>query len=73
MEPWEALAQEMLNRLDVDNSIRIYRDVLRNPGMVMTLEEIDHYGDLNLLLGHISALIGEFDNAQVSGLRFRYL
>ena len=59
----------MIQRLDFETAVRVYRDILHNPGMVMTLESIHPYDDLNLLTGHAQALLGDFSKAQDYYLR----
>ena len=59
------LADFCLNSVDILTAKRIYRQVLCNVGMVMTLEELEWIDDKDLLSGHIAAMLGNVNVAQV--------
>jgi WD repeat-containing protein 19 len=61
---WVMLADNALFVLDIATAKRIYRQILGNAGMVMTLEELEWIDDRNLIAGHVSALIGNVSLAQ---------
>lgn len=59
----EDLAIKALHLLDIELAIRVYRQ-LSQPGLVMCLEKIKHIQEKNLLIGHISMIMGYFKDAQ---------
>ncbi|CCW63459.1 unnamed protein product [Phytomonas sp. EM1] len=63
----DELVVRALHFLDVDLAIRIYRQ-LSQPSLVLYLEKIKHIQEKNLLIGHISMIMGAFDDAQKSFL-----
>ena len=65
---WTLVAESALRALDLIFAKRIYREILTDAGMVMTLESIDKCQELNELCGHIATLFKEFDLAQSSFL-----
>jgi WD repeat-containing protein 19 len=62
------VATQALHVLDVELAIRIYRQ-LGKPTMVMSLERIRHIHEKNILLGHMSMMFHDFDDAQNFFLR----
>ncbi|CCW70847.1 unnamed protein product [Phytomonas sp. Hart1] len=63
----DELVLRALHFLDVELAIRIYRQ-LSQPSLVLYLEKIKHIQEKNLLIGHISMIMGSFDDAQKSFL-----
>lgn len=63
-KPWVMLADAALHCLDISTCKRIYRQILSNAGMVLTLEELEWIDDRNLIAGHVSALMGNISAAQ---------
>ncbi|KAI8805835.1 hypothetical protein BJ742DRAFT_819298 [Cladochytrium replicatum] len=61
---WKMVADAALHVLDVTTAKLVYRQVLHDAGMVMTLTEIEHIEDKNLLRGHIAVLFGDYKAAQ---------
>ncbi|KEG13410.1 putative WD40 repeat protein [Trypanosoma grayi] len=64
----EDLAVKALHMLDIELAIRLYRQ-LSQPSLVMCLENIRHLNEKNLLIGHISMIMGFFKDAQTFYLR----
>ncbi|KAF5223304.1 putative intraflagellar transport protein F6 [Trypanosoma cruzi] len=64
----EDLAVKALHVLDVELAIRLYRQ-LSQPSLVLCLENIKHINEKNLLIGHISMIMGFFKDAQSFFLR----
>lgn len=62
-EDFEQLAQRALFVLNIDLAIRIYRQLAR-PTLVMCLEKIRHVQEKNLLLGHVSVICRQYNDAQ---------
>nr|CCC52529.1 conserved hypothetical protein [Trypanosoma vivax Y486] len=64
----EDLAVKALHMLDIELAIRLYRQ-LSQPSLVMYIESIKHINEKNLLIGHISMIMGYFKDAQNFFLR----
>lgn len=64
----EDLAVKALHMLDIELAIRVYRQ-LSQPSMVLCLEKIKHIHEKNLLIGHISMIMGYIKDAQNFFLR----
>lgn len=64
----EDLAVKALHMLDVELAIRVYRQ-LSQPSLVLCLEKIRHIHEKNLLLGHVSMIMGYMKDAQNFFLR----
>lgn len=64
----EDLAVKALHMLDIELAIRVYRQ-LSQPSMVLCLEKIKHIHEKNLLIGHISMIMGYIKDAQAFFLR----
>nr|CCC94636.1 predicted WD40 repeat protein [Trypanosoma congolense IL3000] len=64
----EDLAVKALHMLDVELAIRLYRQ-LSQPSLVMYIESIKHINEKNLLIGHVSMIMGYFKDAQNFFLR----
>lgn len=64
----EDLAVKALHMLDIELAIRVYRQ-LSQPCMVMCLEKIKHIHEKNLLIGHVSMILGYIKDAQNFFLR----
>ncbi|KPI89280.1 hypothetical protein ABL78_1613 [Leptomonas seymouri] len=64
----EDLAVKALHMLDVELAIRVYRQ-LSQPSLVLCLERIRHIHEKNLLLGHVSMIMGYMKDAQIFFLR----
>ncbi|GET89110.1 hypothetical protein, conserved [Leishmania tarentolae] len=64
----EDLAVKSLHMLDVELAIRVYRQ-LSQPSLVLCLEKIRHIHEKNLLLGHVSMIMGYMKDAQNFFLR----
>lgn len=64
----EDLAVKALHLLDIDLAICVYRQ-LTQPCMVMCLEKIKHIHEKNLLIGHVSMILGFPKDAQNFFLR----
>ncbi|RNF00878.1 WD repeat-containing protein 19 isoform X2 [Trypanosoma conorhini] len=64
----EDLAVKALHMLDIELAIRLYRQ-LSQPSLVMCLENIKHVNEKNLLIGHVSMIMGFFKDAQSFFLR----
>ncbi|KAH9586521.1 WDR19 [Trypanosoma melophagium] len=64
----EDLAVKALHMLDIELAIRLYRQ-LSQPSLVMCLENIKHISEKNLLIGHVSMIMGFFKDAQTFFLR----
>ncbi|KAG5502748.1 hypothetical protein JKF63_04515 [Porcisia hertigi] len=64
----EDLAVKALYMLDVELAIRVYRQ-LSQPSLVLCLEKIRHIHEKNLLLGHVSMIMGYMKDAQNFFLR----
>eukprot|EP00796_Vickermania_ingenoplastis_P003724 gene3725-2623_t len=64
----EDLAVKALHMLDIELAIRVYRQ-LSQPSMVLCLEKIKHIHEKNLLIGHISMIMGYIEDAQNFFLR----
>lgn len=62
-EQLSVIAEAALHILDVELAIRVYRQLCK-PTMVMCLEKIRHIQEKNVLLGHISLIFRQFDDAQ---------
>jgi hypothetical protein len=62
---WLDLAKKSLERLDFANAKLIYQNLLHHPGMTMILGQIDPTSNIEYLKGHVYALAGEIDMAQV--------
>ncbi|KAJ1537325.1 WD repeat-containing protein 19 [Nowakowskiella sp. JEL0078] len=61
---WVMVTEAALQILDVATALRVYREVLGNAGMVLTLQELQEIEDRNLLKGHIAVLFGDYNLAQ---------
>lgn len=59
----EDLAVKALHMLDIELAIRVYRQ-LTQPSMVLCLEKIKHIHEKNLLIGHVSMIMGYLKDAQ---------
>lgn len=59
----EDLAVKALHILDIELAIRVYRQ-LSQPTLVLCLERLRHIHEKNLLIGHISMIMGYFKDAQ---------
>lgn len=59
-----ALAETALNALDIVTAKRIYRQIIGNVGMVLTLDDMDWIDDINLIAGHVASLLGNVTLAQ---------
>lgn len=64
----EDLAVKALHMLDIELAIRVYRQ-LSQPSMVLCLEKIKHIHEKNLLIGHVSMIMGYIKDAQNFFLR----
>ncbi|KAK7200436.1 wd repeat-containing protein 19 [Novymonas esmeraldas] len=64
----EDLAVKALHMLDVELAIRVYRQ-LSQPSLVLCLEKLRHIHEKNLLLGHVSMIMGYMKDAQNFFLR----
>lgn len=64
----EDLAVKSLHMLDIELAIRVYRQ-LSQPSLVLCLEKIRHIHEKNLLLGHVSMIMGYLKDAQNFFLR----
>ncbi|EPY21242.1 WD repeat domain 19 [Strigomonas culicis] len=64
----EDLAIKALHMLDVELAIRVYRQ-LSQPSLVLFLEKIKHIHEKNLLVGHVSMIMGYYKDAQSYFLR----
>ncbi|EPY29840.1 WDcontaining protein 19 [Angomonas deanei] len=64
----EDLAIKALHMLDIDLAIRVYRQ-LAQPNLVLFLEKIRHIHEKNLLIGHVSMIMGYYKEAQTAFLR----
>ncbi|KPA79411.1 hypothetical protein ABB37_05256 [Leptomonas pyrrhocoris] len=64
----EDLAVKALHMLDIELAIRVYRQ-LSQPSLVLCLEKIRHIHEKNLLLGHVSMIMGYMKDAQNFFLR----
>lgn len=62
------LAVKALHMLDLELAIRVYRQ-LAQPGLVLCLEKIKHIHEKNLLIGHVSMIMGYFKDAHIFYLR----
>eukprot|EP00672_Neobodo_designis_P023740 CAMPEP_0174834780 /NCGR_PEP_ID=MMETSP1114-20130205/5042_1 /TAXON_ID=312471 /ORGANISM="Neobodo designis, Strain CCAP 1951/1" /LENGTH=1382 /DNA_ID=CAMNT_0016068709 /DNA_START=126 /DNA_END=4274 /DNA_ORIENTATION=- len=67
-EQLQRIATAALHVLDIELAIRVYRQLVK-PTMVQCLERIRHIAERNVLLGHISLMFQEFDDAQNFFLR----
>ncbi|KAJ3077769.1 WD repeat-containing protein 19, partial [Quaeritorhiza haematococci] len=64
-KPWIMLAEAALHVLDLHTARRVYRQVLNNAGMVMTLDDIiERSEDKNVAAGHVAAILGNIPVAQ---------
>ncbi|RNF04083.1 WD repeat-containing protein 19 isoform X2 [Trypanosoma rangeli] len=64
----EDLAVKALHMLDIELAIRLYRQ-LSQPSLVLCLENVKHINEKNLLIGHVSMIMGFFKDAQSFFLR----
>ncbi|KAI9093093.1 hypothetical protein DFS34DRAFT_717341 [Phlyctochytrium arcticum] len=71
-KPWIMLAETALRALDVVTAKRIYRQVLSDAGMVVTLERLDNVEERMLLAGHVSGIFGDVSAAQEFYLKSTY-
>jgi WD repeat-containing protein 19 len=62
-DAWSQLAKKALEQLDIDMSIRCYRE-LKDTAMVLALQEIRGVEDKDLLAGHLLLLQGDYASAQ---------
>ena len=62
-EQLQIVAKRALHLLDIELAIRVYRS-LSQPTLVMCLEKIRHIKEKNILLGHVSMISGNFNDAQ---------
>lgn len=62
------LAKKSLHLLDIDTAMRTYR-MLQQPTLVLCLEKIRHIQEKNVLIGHVSLILGHFNDAQTFFLR----
>jgi WD repeat-containing protein 19 len=62
-ECWLTLGKKTLEYLDIELSIRIYRE-LKDTAMVLALQQLIYIEDKLLLSGHINLLCGEYTKAQ---------
>ncbi|KAJ3227474.1 WD repeat-containing protein 19 [Clydaea vesicula] len=63
-KPWLTLVEQALHVLDILTAKRIYRQILGNVGMVLTLEDLEWIDDRNLIAGHVSSILGNISLAQ---------
>ncbi len=64
----QQLGKKALHLLDIEIAIRVYR-TLNQPTLVMCLEKIRHIQEKNVLIGHVSMILGQFNDAQNFFLR----
>ncbi|KAJ8281320.1 hypothetical protein GJAV_G00066160 [Gymnothorax javanicus] len=62
-DSWAELGRACLHHMEVELAIRVYR-MVRNVGMVMSLEGIKGIEDQNLLAGHLAMFTNDFNQAQ---------
>ncbi|KAJ3011652.1 WD repeat-containing protein 19 [Thoreauomyces humboldtii] len=72
VKAWTMLAESALRMLDLSSAKRIYRQVLKDAGMVWSLERLDCVEEKNLLTGHVSAIFGDVSTAQEFFLKSSY-
>ena len=65
---WYALGDKALNLLDINMAIRVYR-MVQQPAMVLALDPLQHLNEKSLLLGHVSMLFKNFNDAQTHFMR----
>ena len=65
---WYALGDKALNLLEVQMAIRVYR-IVQQPAMVLALDKLVHINEKALLLGHVSMLFKNFNDAQAHFMR----
>jgi WD repeat-containing protein 19 len=58
------VAEAALHVFDIRVAKRIYRQILHDAGMVITLDALQNCEDRLLLGGHMSMIFGDFDTAQ---------
>ncbi|KAJ3099152.1 WD repeat-containing protein 19 [Phlyctochytrium planicorne] len=61
---WTMLAEASLYVLDIQTSRRVYRQILHDAGMVMTLNSYQEYEEILILGGYICIIFREFEHAQ---------
>ncbi|KAI8831390.1 hypothetical protein BC829DRAFT_409646 [Chytridium lagenaria] len=64
MSAWTMLAEAALYVLDITTAKRVYRQILHDAGMVMTLSSYAEYEEINILAGYICIIFREFEHAQ---------
>ncbi|KAI1887644.1 hypothetical protein AGOR_G00192430 [Albula goreensis] len=62
-DSWAELGRACMHHMEVELAIRVYR-MVRNVGMVMSLEDIKGIEDQNLLAGHLAMFTNDFNQAQ---------
>ena len=62
---WTFVAETALKQGDLRSAKRIYQQVLRDAGMVVSLKRLEKIEDKAELMGHISVIFKQFDLAQV--------
>uniref|UniRef100_A0A7S3LUV7 WD repeat-containing protein 19 n=1 Tax=Palpitomonas bilix TaxID=652834 RepID=A0A7S3LUV7_9EUKA len=60
---WKELSMSALDALDVPLALRVSRQ-LKDPALVLALQQIQKVEDKNVLAGHIALLTGKYDQAQ---------
>lgn len=60
---WAELGRACMHHMEVELAIRVHR-MVRNVGMVMSLEGIKGIEDQNLLAGHLAMFTNDFNQAQ---------
>lgn len=66
--PWTILAEALIENLEIKTSKRIYRNIIKDVGMVMNLERIEKCEERSELIGHVAVLFNNFNLAQNSFL-----
>ncbi|KAJ3113681.1 WD repeat-containing protein 19 [Physocladia obscura] len=63
---WIMLAEAALHVMDLQTAKRIYCQILHDPGMVLTLDDIleSTCEERNVLAGHVCVIFSDFDHAQ---------
>ncbi|XP_018591517.1 WD repeat-containing protein 19 [Scleropages formosus] len=62
-DSWRELGRACIHHMEVELAIHVYR-MVRDVGMVMSLEEIKGIEDQNLLAGHLAMFTNDFNQAQ---------
>ncbi|XP_064190994.1 WD repeat-containing protein 19 [Anguilla rostrata] len=63
VDSWAELGRACMHHMEVELAIRVHR-MVRNVGMVMSLEGIKGIEDQNLLAGHLAMFTNDFNQAQ---------